>query len=844
MRCAHAAVLSALTSVVAVAQSNDLYDVTQLETIDLAFASPMFWSTLVANYDAGLDQNLAADLTYKGVVYPGVGVRIKGKTSFNLLPPGSQKASFNIELDFTDPNLDLGGYKTLNLNNAFEDPTFCREVAFFNFLRDYMPAPRANHVVLRINGQDWGVYANVQQYNATLLREFFASSNGARWKAVESTGGALQYLGTNPLAYQRSYELKDDGGLPNPWQTFIDLCNVVANTPIGQYATLDAKLSVDSALWCVAGENLFMDKDSYIAKGADFYVYLDPRHGQAHLNNYDGNESFGVALVRWPGGVLYTLPSTFHFGDAERPVLQRLMQDARARERYYAHLRAMLADFSWSTLGPKIDAARALIDAAVQADPKKIYSYAEFQQNFASDIPIQAGALTIIAPGLQNFVDQRRAFLLADPELGDPPPVIDWVQHTPSAPQAGQSVQVSAQVRGPSVPVAEVLLYSRLQGRFISTPMFDDGLHGDGASGDDVYGATLPIVGSSGAIVEYYVGAASGAADGAAMVFEPRRAEGAPLEARYALGATGMRITEYMYSGAGPEFFELTNLSTVGIDLTGWSCDDDSATPGVFDLSPAGVVASGQSIVITEGDSAAFSSSWGLSGVTVLGLNTANLSRNDAIHVFDSSASLVDRLVYGDQNFPGSVRAQNRSASGCELAAGADDAYRWVLASASDAQGSWSSSQGDLGSPGAWFSGMDCTIGLTYCTSPANSTGASAVTTAEGSVRVVEQNLTLRATPVPQAVLGLFLMSSSQQQMPLFLAGQGTLCVGPPVMRMGGSTQNTAASNMLTYAVDFQALPGGAVFLAGQTWNFQAWHRDVNPTATTNLSSGLAITFH
>ena len=63
-------------------------------------------------------------------------------------------------------------------------------------------------------------------------------------------------------------------------------------------------------------------------------------------------------------------------------------------------------------------------------------------------------------------------------------------------------------------------------------------------------------------------------------------------------------------------------------------------------------------------------------------------------------------------------------------------------------------------------------------------------------------------------------------------------------MRMGGSTQNTASTNTLTYVVDFQALPGGAVFLAGQTWNFQAWFRDVNPTATTNLSSGLAITFH
>ena len=167
-----------------------------------------------------------------------------------------------------------------------------------------------------------------------------------------------------------------------------------------------------------------------------------------------------------------------------------------------------------------------------------------------------------------------------------------------------------------------------------------------------------------------------------------------------------------------------------------------------------------------------------------------------------------------------------------------------MLASAGDVQGSWASASGDIGSPGQWVADMACTVGQSYCSSAPNSTGSIAETIAEGSLNVVEQDLELIATPVPQGVSGMFLTALTQQQVPSFHGGQGTLCVGPPVIRFGGSLQNTGASNALGYVLDFGNLPGGSAFAPGQTWNFQAWFRDLNPAATTNLSSGLALTFH
>lgn len=166
----------------------------------------------------------------------------------------------------------------------------------------------------------------------------------------------------------------------------------------------------------------------------------------------------------------------------------------------------------------------------------------------------------------------------------------------------------------------------------------------------------------------------------------------------------GMRITEWMYSGnsAGPgEFIEFTNLSGSAIDMTGWSFDDDSRIPGVFDLSAFGVVAAGESVVITEGTAAAFRTSWSLDNtVKVIGGYTNNLGRNDEINLYNADGILIDRLTYGDQAFPGSIRTQNASGNVLPGFIGANDPYGWVLSFVGDIYGSYLSADNDLGNPG------------------------------------------------------------------------------------------------------------------------------------------------
>jgi len=168
-----------------------------------------------------------------------------------------------------------------------------------------------------------------------------------------------------------------------------------------------------------------------------------------------------------------------------------------------------------------------------------------------------------------------------------------------------------------------------------------------------------------------------------------------------------IQITEWMYNGNGAtgEYIEFTNLGSSAVNLNGWSFDDSSRTAGSMSLSALGVLAPGQSVILTEATEEDFRAVWGLSNsVMVLGGNINNLGRSDEINLYDASGTLVDRLTYGDTVFPGTIRAQNSSGNPSTLAALQTQAVdsSWQLAVVGDSFSSKASTLGDVGNPGVF----------------------------------------------------------------------------------------------------------------------------------------------
>ncbi len=140
-------------------------------------------------------------------------------------------------------------------------------------------------------------------------------------------------------------------------------------------------------------------------------------------------------------------------------------------------------------------------------------------------------------------------------------------------------------------------------------------------------------------------------------------------------------------------------------------------------------------------------------------------------------------------------------------------------------------------------------IGSNYCTANANSTGQTGRIAGSGSASVAANNLTLRAERLPQNAFGFFLTSTTQGFVANPGGSAGNLCVTGSIGRYVGPGQikNSGASGSFSLLLNLPQTPspGGFVtVLAGQTRNFQAWHRDVvGGAATSNFTDGLAVTF-
>lgn len=165
-----------------------------------------------------------------------------------------------------------------------------------------------------------------------------------------------------------------------------------------------------------------------------------------------------------------------------------------------------------------------------------------------------------------------------------------------------------------------------------------------------------------------------------------------------------VRITEWMYNGLATgsvgEFVEFTNRGTTAVNFASFSFDDDSRTPGSTSLAAFGLVAAGESVILTDATAATFRTNWGLAAtVKVIGGNTNNLARSDEINLFDGT-TLIDRLTYNDQDGAG-PRTQNVSGRPTSAAAlGANNDALWVLSVVGDIEGARTSGLGEVGSPG------------------------------------------------------------------------------------------------------------------------------------------------
>jgi hypothetical protein len=155
---------------------------------------------------------------------------------------------------------------------------------------------------------------------------------------------------------------------------------------------------------------------------------------------------------------------------------------------------------------------QAIIASAVSEDENKFFTDTDFDN--ALYAPVNIGNYNV--PGIYELMDARMEFLMQDAEFMLQAPEYEFVSSTSNAPFLGETFTILAAVSG-----ANNVWLGRRQtsaAKFARVPMYDDGMHNDGATGDGVFGAFVSMQSDS---LQYYIYADNTEAG----AFSPARAE-------------------------------------------------------------------------------------------------------------------------------------------------------------------------------------------------------------------------------------------------------------------------------------------------------------------------------
>lgn len=460
---------------------------------------------------------LASYVKINGVKLDSVGVKYKGNSSYDST---RQKNPLHIELDSYNKNRHYQGIVDIKLSNCYQDPSMVREVMAYQILGKYMDVPLANFAQVYINGVYYGVYTNVESINKPFCTNHFYDGNGTFIKGnpnvtpSTSTKCNLLKLTGDSTAYFPFYEVKSDYG----WRELERLADSVTNNPNALARLID----MDRVLWMLAFNAVVINLDSY--SGAfcqNYYLYKD---GTGRFNPIvwdlnmafggfpfvgSGNSSFGSLSIT----NMQNLPLNIHATDNYWPLIKAVQANAVYRRMYIAHARTILRNnITNGQYVADYNAFKNTIDTAVQSDTKKFFSYAQFQNALTTNYSV--GSYSV--PGIQTLMNARNTYLQNTTDFTAATPTISGIAATSTNVALNTNITFTATVSNASA--VELAYRFKRSEAFKKIGMFDDGLHNDGAAGDNVYGTSFTMRNHQ---LQYYVYAENANAG----LFAPEEAE-------------------------------------------------------------------------------------------------------------------------------------------------------------------------------------------------------------------------------------------------------------------------------------------------------------------------------
>ncbi|MGC4067651.1 MAG: CotH kinase family protein [Polyangiaceae bacterium] len=355
---------------------SDLYDPTRLVQFDLKIA-PDQLTLMERDCTQKVKQYRPATLRY-GSETVDVMVRLKGNWSWRC-----DKKQFLVSFNETDPQGRFHGLRKLVFDAPWYDVTLLAERMGASFMhRVGAQWSCVNHAKLFLNGEYYGLYANVERLDKEYLQRHFPDA--------EADGNL----------YDGGVELRTNEGVADVSrrdELMASVCDL---------ATIERLVDLNQAIRVWAASALLPDPDSYWAGvEINYYLYDHPTRGflffpyDMDMTMLAGSTDVATSSVRVR--VLPELvsadPFTYENSAWKRePLLQTVLASERYCSQFVSELRSARQAYDPVLMTSELDAWAAQIDDALRDDPNKPYSYEDHLAAIAT---------------VKSFMSQRVAFI-------------------------------------------------------------------------------------------------------------------------------------------------------------------------------------------------------------------------------------------------------------------------------------------------------------------------------------------------------------------------------------------------------------------------------------------------
>ncbi len=287
-----------------------------------------------------------ADIVVDGVPISAVGIRKKGLLGSLDSARPSLLVDFNRFIDQSP----VEGLGRLTLNNNKQDASLISQsLAYAVFRAADLPAPRVGFATLSVNGEQLGIYSNVESIRKPFLRRSFGDGGGL---LVEGTISDIVPESLDRLEVQGPESAATRARLA-------DLAALLASDGPLDVERLDMLVDLDQFFRFWAVEALLNVWDGYTANQNNYFVYATPSDGLFRFIPWGADATVGSAPgFGRPFGARPVPPAIF----AQAALPNRLYFTPGMADRYRAALESVL-ETAWreEALLAEVDRLQSLL---------------------------------------------------------------------------------------------------------------------------------------------------------------------------------------------------------------------------------------------------------------------------------------------------------------------------------------------------------------------------------------------------------------------------------------------------------------------------------------------------